>query len=495
MQITKSDYLLYLNHPAWFWLKKNDPKKLPKPDAALQAIFDAGYLFEAYAEKLFPDALKLNWDGFEEYRNLPKKTQEAIISGAKTIFQGRFETNEATCIIDVVDFKNKNTLDLYEIKSTSSVKSVHEHDLAFQTIVLEDSGYKVKKIAIITVNGKYVRSGEINPKDITTVTDVTEKVRKRIDSTRENIKKAIKVAKESTMPDPSPSKCGPSYTAEWINIYKSLKGIKKGDGSIYDIYSPSATLIGKLEEAGLKRMSDVPVDFLGLTDKQRWQIKATKKDKIFIDKERIKEFIDKVKYPIYFLDYETLSSVIPCFDGHRPYQQIPFQYSLHVIDGPGKNPRHFEYLHTKKSDPVGPLSESLSNNIGSGGTVLVWWESFEKGCNSAMGELQPKYKKFYESVNSRIIDLIEPFFNYYYVDKDFFGSSSIKDVLPVIVPELSYNNLEITDGSAAQRIWMETVLGKKNNSQKEKIFNDLLAYCNLDTLAMVRIWEFLQKIK
>lgn len=494
MQISKSDYITYLKHPAWLWLKKNDKNKLPPVDDALQSIFDAGYLFESYAEKLFPDGIKLNWEGYQEYLDLPQRTNEAIFSGAKTIFQGRFEVGEITCITDVIVFKDKDTLDLYEIKSSSSAKTYHEHDLAFQTIVLEDSGYNVDNIAVIHVNKDFVRNGDIDIKEFTAITDVTTKVRKRIDVTREKIKDAIETAKLKEMPDTSPSKCGLSSTSEWIEIYKLLMGIENGDGSIYDIYNPSATLISKLEEAGIKLIHDIPLDFDGLSDKQRWQVKALKTDQIFSDTKRIHDFMSQIEYPIYFLDYESLSSVVPYFDNHKPYQDIPFQYSLHIIDSPGAEIRHTGYLHSENSDPVRLLSESLMQNIGPKGSVLVWWESFEKGRNDDMGVMLPEFKKFYKELNGRVIDLITPFFDFYYVDKRFGGSASIKDVLPVLVPELSHKDLDISEGRAAQRLWMEAILDDKRPVEKEKILKDLWDYCKLDTLAMVKIWEFLSKL-
>lgn len=494
MQITKSDYLLYLKHPAWLWLKKNDPSKLPPVDEATQAIFDSGYLFESYAEQLFPGGLKLNWEGFQEYRDLPQRTREAILSGAKTIFQGRFESGEITCISDVIEFNEDKSINLYEIKSSSAPRPYHEHDLAFQTIAIEDSGFKVNKISVVHVNKDYVRRGEINPSELAVVSDITDKVRKRINATRENIKRAIQVAKSKEMPDPSPSFCKLNSTSDWLTIYKSMLGVTKGDGSIYDIYSPNTTLIRRCEELEIASLSDIPLDLDQLSEKQTWQLKAHKEDKIFTDKKKIGTFLKKVKYPIYFLDYETLSSVVPYFDGHKPYQQVPFQYSLHIIEKPGTEPKHIEYLHKENSDPVMPLSESLAYNIGPKGSVLVWWEGFEKSCNQQMGEMCPKYKKFYEDVNNRVVDLIEPFFNYYYVDKKFGGSSSIKDVLPVIAPELSHKDLDISEGGAAQRLWMEAILDEKRPKEKEKILRDLWDYCELDTLAMVKIWEFLNKI-
>jgi hypothetical protein len=495
MQLSKSDYLLYLKHPAWLWLKKNEPRRLPKPDAALQAVFDAGYLFESYAEKLFPGGIKLNWEGYQQYLDLPMRTNEAILSGAKTIFQGRLVAGEITCIFDVIQFVGKNTVDLFEIKSSTEVRTYHEHDLAFQTVVLEDCGYTVRNIAVVHVNKEYVRQGEVKAEEITHVDDVTKHVKARLKPTRENIAEALEVAKAKEMPNPSPAVCGLNCTNEWLDIYKDLKGIKNGDGSIFDIYHPKAELIAKLEEAGIEKLKDIPEDFEGLSDKQREQLVAIHKKQITINKVKIGKFLAKLEYPLYFLDYETLSSVVPYFDGHKPFQQVPFQYSLHIIEAPGAELKHVEYLHGENSDPTVPLSKSLQENIGTDGTVLVWWESFEKGRNDAMGQMLPEFRQFYRQLNARVVDLIEPFFKFYYVDARFGGSASIKDVLPVIAPDLSYKDLDIQEGNSAQRLWMEAVLDEKHPEHKEKILKDLWKYCKLDTLAMVRIWEFLEKLE
>lgn len=493
LQLSKSDYLLFLKHPCWLWLKKNKPSLLPPIDEATQAMFDAGFLFESYVEQLFPEGIKLNWEGYNQYKDLPQRTREAILSGAKVIMQGRFEAGQITCICDVVKFIDDKTIELYEIKSSTSVKPYHEHDLAFQAVVLQNLGYEVRSIFVVHVNKEFVRDGEIKAKDLANVVDVTENVKKRIEKTRDNIQKAIELATCSEMPDPSPSHCGLSCTLEWIEIYKKLRGITSGDGSIYDLYNLNATLIRQLEERGIDRLIDIPED-IDLGDKRKWQLKATKANEKFIDKGKIRDFLDKLEYPLYFLDYETLSSVVPYFDGHRPFQQVPFQYSLHIINKPGGELRHIEYLHSDNSDPVRPLSESLKDNIGSKGSVLVWWEDFEKSRNTEMGEMLPEFRKFYEDLNSRVIDLIIPFSEFYYVDKDFGGSASIKSVLPVLVPELRHKDLDISEGGTAQRLWMEAILDGKRPEEKEKILKDLWDYCKLDTLAMVRIWEFLKKI-
>lgn len=189
-----------------------------------------------------------------------------------------------------------------------------------------------------------------------------------------------------------------------------------------------------------------------------------------------------------------MSSVIPYFDGTKPYQQIPFQYSLYVLENPNSELMHLEYLHTDPTIPCLPLLKKLKEDIGTEGTIFVWHEIFEKSRNTEMGEIFPEYKDFMTSVNERIIDLKIPFSSDWFIDKDFMGSASIKDVLPVLIKDLSYKDLGIQGGSVAQRIWMETILKNKNLERKNEILEQLLDYCNLDTLAMVRLYDLLNKL-
>ena len=212
-----------------------------------------------------------------------------------------------------------------------------------------------------------------------------------------------------------------------------------------------------------------------------------------INKANIKKFLDNISYPIYFLDYETFSKIIPPFDGLRPYQQIPFQYSLHIIESPNGEIKHKQFLHTENSHPTLSLLNQLKQDIGATGTILVWFEGFEKGRNKDIALLYSEYTDFIQSINDRVIDLMVPFYEGWFVDKDFFGSASIKKVLPVLVSELSYEKLEIKEGNTAQRLWMETIFDNKNTEKKEKIMKDLLDYCRIDTLAMVQLFKFLQK--
>ncbi|MEX2144807.1 MAG: DUF2779 domain-containing protein [Candidatus Spechtbacterales bacterium] len=491
MQLSKSEFMMFLKHPAWLWLKKHDPKKLPEPDENLQALFDAGFEFEQYATKRFPGGVEIGFRGFEEYKSMIERTQKALGDGAKTLFQARFETDTLTCICDILDRVDGNTFNLYEIKSSTKVKPEHIPDLAFQAIILENNGLKVRNISVIHVASEYVRKGDIDPAELSFVSDVTEDVRGEIEKTKYNINRALGVANSAEMPDPSPRYAGLGSFVEWMNIYKGLREVQPY--SIYELASPGVNRIAELEDMGIHLIEHIPDDFK-LTVKQQAQAEAVKRNERIINTEKIREFLGGLTYPLYFLDYETAMSAIPLYDGTRPYQQIPFQYSLYTVSAPDAEPKYSEYLHRNGEYPVYELLTRLKQDIGPEGSVIVWYKNFEMTRNKEMAEMFPEFAPFLENVNSRAVDLMEPFSNAWFVDKDFLGSSSIKYVLPVLVPALSYKELGIQEGGSAQRLWMDAAIRNKEGIDKEKIYSDLVEYCKMDTYAMVEIWRFLDNL-
>jgi len=499
MILTKSDYMLYLRHPAWLWLKKHQKHVLPVTDEGTQDLFDAGHEFETYAEKLFPNAVRLGFNNFEEYQKLPEKTLFAI--GEETvgaILQGRLETTNLTCIFDVLERVSDNTFDLIEIKSSTQAKPEHEYDLAFQTVVLEESGINIRNISIIHVNNNYIRKGEIDPIQITTRVDVTNAVKSMLEETREQISNAFQTLTQKEVPNLSPRYANhlgvpkTTWFAEWLEIYKLLNP-DLDKYSIYSVACPNAKQIGQLEDAGIQLIKDIP-DELALRAKQSKQIQTTRENTQIVDKEKIKEFLNTFEYPLYFFDYETLSSVIPTFDGGQPYKDYPFQYSLHVIETPDGEVKHTEYLHNTNSNPMPKLIEKMKVDLGTHGTILAWNMTYELTCNKTMSSFYPEHKEYFDDLCTRFKDLMTPFSEMWCVDKDFFGSASVKHVLPALIPELSYKDLDVSDGLKARRIWTQTVLEGKNQNQREKIMKDLSEYCTLDTLAMVRIFNLLKDL-
>lgn len=492
MQLSKSEYMIFLKHPAWVWLKKHKKSALPPPDAALQALFDSGHAFEAYAEQRFPDAVKLGFDNYNEYLTLPERTQKAIADGAETIFQGRFEANDTTCIIDVLQKVGDKLFDLFEIKASTSVKTDHIPDLAFQCNVLEGAGLKIRNTGVIHVNRAYVRQGEIDIDALSKVSDVTEAVSDRRSQTAAETEQALKAIQAPDMPDLSPRNADQSDLQEWLEIFEILKGAFE-PRSIYKLPGLRPDQVAFLEDRNIAEIKDIP-DEMRMSVRQAGFVELVQQRKRHIDENQIRSFLNELTFPLYFLDYETFSNAVPAFDGVRPYQQVPFQYSLHVLSAPDAELEHRGYLHADPSLPVPALAEQLQKDIGETGSVIVWYAPFEMGRNGEMGRMLPEHKDFFEQLNARVVDLMEPFKKGWFTDAAFLGSASIKNVLPVLVPELGYKDLQIQDGGMAQRAWMKRYIEGDNSGSEEQLLQSLNAYCALDTLAMVRIHEVLRNI-
>lgn len=492
MQLSKSEYLMFLKHPAWLWLKKNKKHLLPPPDAALQALFDAGHKYELYAEQLFPNGARLGFNNYGEYQALPERTRTALAEGANTVFQGRFECGQTTCIVDVLQRVEDDVFDLYEIKASTSVKADHIPDLAFQVHVLEGAGLTIRHAGIVHVDRDYVRRGKLDAQQLSKIEDVTDRVAERIAATQREIEQALELMRLAEMPDLSPRHVAAGAMVEWMQIYSNVMG-KPAKDSIYNLAGIKPKQIASFEEAGILTIDMIPDD-AELTERQARQVSVTRSGERSIDRAMIQGFLSDLSYPLYFLDYETFSDVLPPFDGLRPYQQVPFQFSLQIITEPGAPVMHREYLHAERSNPVQSLVSQLRDDIGEDGSVLVWYEAFEKGRNQDMALISPEHAPFLNALNERVVDLMIPFHSGWYVDKDFMGSASIKKVLPALAPDLSYGGLAIANGEVAQRAWMDLFIRGKSQTEPDAVLEGLRRYCALDTLAMVRIYEQLQRM-
>lgn len=507
MILSKSNYIFFLQHPAYLWLRVFDKKKLPPIDEATQDIFDAGNLFESYVEKQYPEAIKVGFEmgsfnGPKSYNSMHSRTREALDSGSEVILQGRLEAINITCIFDVlrkVKGEENNVYDLVEVKSSSSAKVEHSYDLAFQKLVLEGSGLTIRNCSVIHLNSDYVRDGEIDLDELTIETDITEEVNALEEITRSQVKEAFNILELDICPELSPryinklEVTGTNWKKYWMKVFFYLsKDLPKT--SIYSICWLNSKLIGTLEDMGIKDITDIPEDLDGLNQRQLNQIMAAKSGKQTIDKEKIKEFISGFEYPLYFFDYETLSSVIPLHDGMKPYKDYPFQYSLHILDSPDAELRHEEYLHDTKSNPIPELIKKMKKDIGEEGTILSWHSTYEEKCNERLVEVYSEHKEFLLNMNKRMVDLKIPFSKGWFVDPKFYGTATIKNVLPALIPELAHSDLEVSDGLHARRLWTKTILEDENTWNKGKILKELSQYCTLDTLAMVKIWGELQKV-
>ena len=484
MLISKSEYMLYLKHPAWLWIKKHEKRLLPPIDEALQARFDEGHAFEPFVESLYPNLIRLGFNNYSEYLEMPDKTAEAWDNGAQVVSQGRYEAGSITCISDIVS-KEDDGYVLTEIKSSSSAKKEHALDLAFQKIVLEGAGYPIKKCEVAHVNSSYVRNGEINPSELTAFTDITEEVENLIEGTQSRIEQAIRVAESYDMPDPAPERAKLKSYEDWLGVRKKMQPPLPED-SIHFLPSMDAERATQLIKDGISTVDQIK-DITVLKPSTRKYLAAKADGQRIVERDKLNAFLSEISYPIYYFDYEASQSLLPPWDGTSPYQQVPFQYSLHILREPNGEVEHREYLHKDRLNPMLSLIESLKANVGSEGSILVWYESYEKSRNNEMAEIYPEAADFLNAFNDRIIDLMKPFSQGMVRDEAFLGSSSIKKVLPALIPELTYKDLGIQEGEAAARKWKEVTLGEVSQPEREKVYSDLIEYCKLDTLAMVEI--------
>jgi len=488
--LTKSDYIKHLQCQKYLWLYKNRKELLLEDvDDDLERAFATGYAIEELAYKLYPGGVDV---GEGDFKEVIIKTKSLMEDKTNVIFQPSVSSDELFCRADIIRYnKTKDAWDIIEVKSATEVKDIYIDDLSFQKICFEEAGFKVANIFLAYVNNQYVKDGNINPHELIAVEDITSLVSEREGDAKLEIKKALEVLKIKEEPEMQVLRqCNNPYSCPFIDYCWK-------DFSKHSIYSIAGALgekklIGLLDE-GIMEIKDIPPEYL-TNEKLRKHHHVVKHNVIHLEKDNIKKELENIEYPIYFLDYETYAPAIPIIDGYRPYQRIVFQYSLHVQESPGSELKHYYFLAKDLKDPSEAMSKTLQERIGKTGSIVAWNMGFEKGCNTEMGERVPGYEKFYEDVNERIYDLMHVFKKGYYVHKDFHGSASLKKVLPVVAPELSYGDLGISEGMTASYSWGDMVSKEMSQKDKDKIYSNLLDYCELDTFAMVRILEELNKL-
>jgi CRISPR/Cas system-associated exonuclease Cas4 (RecB family) len=467
--LTKSDFLTYCTCSKDFWLRKNKPDLYKKPELTLffQKLIREGYEVERYAKTLFDDA----------------------------VFQKQIKTKEGFYAeLDMARTDPETgKLNIYEVKSSSGIKTdkAHNHikDITFQTIVAERSGIEVGNSFIVHINKDYVRDGEINQFELLKIVDVTEKVNEEKEQVSLMMDEALQIMNKKEE-DIDLKKCECIYKSHGQRCDSfSVLNPQVPEYAVQNIFQGKK--IRELVDENIFSPTDVPDDF-EMTDNQREKITLQKIGKPMIDKEAIEKTLNNFVYPVYFFDYESINKPVPMIDGYKTNQHLVFQFSLHKLSEDGEL-EHFEYLAEDIDNATKGLVDTLKEYLGPVGTILVWHESFEKGRNIELGKLHPEMRNFFIDMNNRIYDL-KKIFAKDYLHPDFKGSASIKKVLPVILPKLSYKGLNVSDGTMAMTQWEKSTEKDLPKEEKEQLRKDLLEYCELDTFAMVELYSFLKSI-
>ena len=479
-QLTKTDFIHYINCPESLWLLKNRPSEYSNGEFSLflEKLIKEGYEVEEYAKLLFPCGVDL------PENSSPLHTKQQLNSNDKVFFQPSFLTqNGVFARIDVLEKLSDDTYHIYEIKSATSVKKGKLEDACFQKYVLQECGYLVSKVSIIHLNKNYVKQGPINPKELLEIKNITQEVDSIYSFVVNEINGAINFINKETINE---NKCSSRYKTR-KNHCDSFNYFNKDvpEFSIYEIARISSKKIRQLVDNDQLGIHDIPLDFK-LTEIQQIQVESVKKEIVLINKSKIKKTLDDLKFPLHFIDYETYPSAIPRLDNMGPHDHLVFQVSIHTMQKNGAL-THFEWLGEKLEQPIDML-KMMKDFTGLEGTFISWNAPFEKSRNKDMISWISQFKDYLNYMNTHMFDLMD-IFKTDYVDYRFHGSISIKKVLPVLCPQFSHSNLEIQDGTMALDTWGRMVTDPKFDEDINATRTNLLEYCKLDTLAMVEIYK------
>lgn len=443
--LSKSTFMYGCQCPLRLYMHKFKPELRNPEDDEQQNVFATGTNIGLLAQGIFPGGVNAEPPDSFSYHLSVAKTQQLIKKGVKIIYEAAFNYDGIMCAIDIL-VNDKGKWYAYEVKNSTKPKAPHLMDASLQYFVITKSGLALKDFFITNLNNAYIKRGKIDVKQLFKHTSVLEQILKNqpfIEKKAAELKTMLATKREPIV-EPG-DHCFTPYDCDFTeHCWKDVKEEKVD--------------YGQLE----------------------------------IDKTAIKEFINEFKYPLFYFDFETVAHPVPVYDESRPYQQVPFQYSLHVQRKMDSELEHLAFLGDGENDPREALIKDLLKHLKTRGTILVWYKPFETTRLKELARDFPEYEDELNSLQNRIMDLMVPFKNGYYSHPDFEGSASIKNVLPVLVPELSYGDLDVQNGLAASAMYGSIKNESAEIQQQQR--EALLAYCHLDTLAMVKILKKLKVI-
>jgi len=459
-------------------------KELRNPgDEKQQAILDAGTSIGELARQLFKYGVDASPPDNYSYHLSVEKTQALINRDVPIIYEAAFQYEGVLCAIDILVKQGKSWY-AFEVKSNLSIKDQHIQDAALQHYVMKNCGLPLEDISNIHLNNQYTRKGKLDIRQLFTTESILEQVLEQQEFVSSKVQelKALLTQPDEPIVDIGPH-CFVPYECDFTN--HCWAHIPK-ENSVFDLGPKTAW---KLLSEGYQQLDDIPLKF-EMSANAAMQLAHYRSGEVYIDKEQIREFLEPISYPVYFFDFETIMPGIPEFDDSRPYQQIPFQFSLHVQQSEGSDLEHFEYLGDGLNDPRPGLIEAMINLLGQTGSIICYNMGFEKTRIKDLAKLYPQFETELLAINDRVFDLMIPFQKRWYYHPDFKGSYSIKAVLPVLIPELRYDELDIPEGGMASLVYSQLKFQDQITATLQR--QALRAYCKMDTLAMVKLYEYLK---
>lgn len=465
------------------WIEIHEPGKIPETDPVTQHIFDQGHLIGELAKKLFPEGIDIPTEDF--MGNI--STTLELLKERKPLFEAGITAERLYSRVDILNPTGEEGWDIIEVKSSTSVKDVHINDVAFQRYCCNQSGLNIRKCYLILINNQYVRDGQIDPEGLFNIHDVTDKVEEASVGIQNRIDGILEVINQEACPEMiiGPH-CRDPYECPLTDCWDSLP-----EHNIFTLYYGGKKSF-EMYDSGIVAVGEIPSGYK-LNDKQRIQQACVASGEPHIDREAVHSFLSSLEYPLYYLDFETIGPAVPLFDGVRPYQNIPFQFSLHVVKGEFSQIEHYSFLASGASDPRPALLSELQKALGNSGSIIAYNKGFEEGILRDLAPAFPEYSDWITQVCSRLVDLLAPFRNFDYYHPVQKGSASLKAVLPAITGR-GYEDLDINDGQLASISFLSATFGDMPNAERVKVMNDLEQYCGRDTEGMVWIVDKLREL-
>ncbi|HEX5220274.1 MAG TPA: DUF2779 domain-containing protein [Verrucomicrobiae bacterium] len=468
------------------WFVYNAKDQIPEPDAAQQAIFDQAHAVGDLAKLMYADGIEVG-KGIIEFDETLRSTEQ-LLKLRRPLFEAAFSANGGYCRVDILAPAPDGSWDLIEVKSTSAVKDVHLFDLAFQAWVLAAAGVKLRRCLLMHINGDYVRCGPVDPKQFFTLVDLSVEVARFNLTIADKLDNMTKTIRQPVAPEvgigpqcSKPYQC-PLHDQCWAFLPPN---------SVFDLYY-GGKKCWRLHQDGVVNLKDIP-ESVSLTVRQTIQRNVALTGQPHIDRNALASFLNRLKYPVGYLDFETFNTSIPLFDGLTPYQQVPFQFSLHRVTVPHAKSDYHAFLADGRVDPRPAFLNRLRDCIGDEGSVVVYNQSFENSVLTKLAESFPEHAAWIENVKRRFVDLLVPFKQFYYHHPDQHGSASIKSVLPVLTGQ-SYADLEIREGGQASLEYLRVTFGDVPETERLKVRSQLEKYCSQDTAGMSWITDALRKL-
>ena len=487
--LSKSTFIRGIQCHKSLFLNKFHKELKDKISYSQEALFEQGTNVGIIARDLFPNGIEISNKNTFNYEAALSKTTEALSGNESVMYEATFLFDEVIAAVDIL-VKNSEGSFCYEVKSSTEIKETFILDAALQYYLIKNSGINIKDFFIVYINNQYIRQDQIDINQLF----IKKSILAEIIELQNSIPEIVLQLKSVLQKEECPSidiglQCNDPYPCDFIG--HCWKDIPKP--SVFDIANLKAIKKFELYSKGIIEFKDIPKDY-SLNQNQWQQVECELEKETIVLKPEINEFISELKYPLGFLDFETFQLAIPSFKNSRPYQQIVFQYSLHKLNSKSNPMVHMEFIaEADGSDPRSLFIKKLLSDCQSLETILVYNIGFEKGRLSELANDFPEYSNDILNIIDRLKDLMIPFRERWYYTPAMNGSYSIKVVLPALLPEFHYNDLEIKDGSTASSLFSSMIQGTfKGDIKKTK--TALLEYCKLDTLAMVKILEKLEDI-